>query len=94
MTNVDNCARLVEGMIRRRQRSHAEHGVELIQSRDLGRRLNDIVRVCMRGVANTKTVKAESAIAVSIDRDINVAVVEVVVRKIPVSLVKTGVEVS
>jgi hypothetical protein len=44
----------------------------------------------MRRVADAKTVVAESRVSVLVDRSINVAVIEVVVREVPVSLIESS----
>jgi hypothetical protein len=94
MSNIDNSARLVEGMINCWQCPVPKHRIKLIQSRNLRGRLNDRVGICMGRVPNTESIIAECAIAVLVDRHVNVTVVEVVVRKIPVCLVKSRVGVS
>jgi hypothetical protein len=43
----------------------------------------------MRRIANTESIIAEGTIAILVYRNINVAIVEIVVRQIPVSLVKS-----
>jgi len=44
----------------------------------------------MRRIANAETVVAECRVSVLIDRNINVAVMEVIVREVPVSLIESG----
>lgn len=68
------------------KRAVPEHQSQLGQSGDLEVGLNLVERLAMGGVANAKAVVGQSAIFILVGGDVNVAIIEVVVRIVPVAV--------
>jgi len=78
---------LAECAVDTREGTISQHLCELDCGRNLDEALNLVQRFAVRGIADAETVEAESVVFVLIRGNIDVAVVVVVERQIPVSIV-------
>ncbi len=74
-----------ESLLDARERAVAQHHCQFSQGCNFQSHLDLIQRLAVGGVAEAQAVVGESAVLVGVGSNIDVAVVEIVVGKIPVS---------
>ena len=77
---------LLEGRVDTRELALAQHGGHGIQRLHLQERLDLVEGLAVGGVSDAETVVGEGAVLVLVGRDVNIAVVEVVVWRVPVAI--------
>ena len=80
-----NMYNLAESLRYSRKRGIAQHRCYFSQGRDFEKRLDLIQRLAVRGIANAQAVVGERVVVVVVGGYIDVAIIEIVVREIPVS---------